>query len=101
MKLPGNVIYRFDRFELHTNRRELLEDGLPLAVGQRAIGVLTALLERAWPGVVVEENNLQVQVSTLRRILGTGAIVTSASRGYRFTLEVAGQPKLPAQAGVD
>jgi TolB-like protein/Flp pilus assembly protein TadD len=112
MNTPVNVIYRFDRFELHTNRRELLEDGLPLAVGQRAIDVLTALIERAgelvtkdellervWPGVVVEENNLQVQVSTLRRILGTGAIVTSASRGYRFALEVAGQPKLPAQAG--
>ena len=111
MKSPVNVIYRFDRFELHTNPRELRENGLPLAVGQRAIGVLTALIERAgelvtkdellervWPGLVVEENNLQVQVSTLRRILGTGAIVTSASRGYRFTLDVGGQPKLPAQA---
>jgi len=48
------------------------------------------LLQRVWPGLVVEENNLQVQVSTLRKVLGTHAIVTSAARGYRFTLELGG-----------
>jgi non-specific serine/threonine protein kinase len=70
-----------------------------VALGERAFDVLLALVERAgrlvakdelldlvWPGLVVEENNLQVQVSTLRKILGAAAIATSAGRGYRFTL---------------
>ena len=70
-----------------------------MVLGDRAFEVLLALVERAgqlvpkdelldlvWPGLVVEENNLQVQVSTLRKILGAAAIATSAGRGYRFTL---------------
>jgi DNA-binding winged helix-turn-helix (wHTH) protein len=47
------------------------------------------LLERVWPGLIVEENNLQVQVSALRKLLGQDAIATVAGRGYRFTLESA------------
>jgi adenylate cyclase len=34
----------------------------------------------------VEENNLQVQISTLRKVLGQGAIATIPGQGYRFTL---------------
>jgi TolB-like protein/Tfp pilus assembly protein PilF len=98
------VIYRFGSYELHPNRRQLLDNGRPVAIGQRAFDVLTTLVERAgelvtkeellqrvWPGLVVEENNLQVQVSALRKVLGTHAIVTTAARGYRFTLELGGQ----------
>ena len=93
--------YRFGRFELQPNQRRLLEDGRTVTLGHRAFDVLLALVERAgqlvpkddlfglvWPGVVVEENNLQVQVSTLRKILGAAAIATTAGRGYRFTLDV-------------
>jgi non-specific serine/threonine protein kinase len=95
------TIYRFGPFELQPNQRRLLNDGQPVELGQRAIDVLLALVERAgelvtkdqllglvWPGVVVEENNLQVQVSALRKILGTAAIATTAGRGYCFTLEL-------------
>ena len=46
------------------------------------------LLERAWAGLVVEENNLQVQVSVLRKVLGAQAIATIPGRGYRFALSV-------------
>lgn len=73
-----------------------------MELGHRAFDVLLALVERAgqlvtkdellaqvWPGVVVEENNLQVQVSALRKILGPSAITTTAGRGYRFALETA------------
>ena len=73
-----------------------------MALGARAFGVLQALIEHrertvtkdelldlAWPGVVVEENNLQVQISTLRKILGPLAIVTIPGRGYRLTLDEA------------
>jgi hypothetical protein len=53
------------------------------------------LLDRVWPGLVAEENNLQVQVSALRKILGPEAITTIPGRGYRFTLrpESAGLPQ--------
>jgi non-specific serine/threonine protein kinase len=94
--------YRFGPFELHPSRRQLLRAGRALALGQRAFDVLLALVERAghlvpkndlldlaWPGLVVEENNLQVQVSTLRKLLGPAAIATVAGRGYRFTPDVA------------
>jgi DNA-binding winged helix-turn-helix (wHTH) protein len=53
------------------------------------------LLERVWPDVVVEENNLQVQVSALRKALGAGAITTIAGRGYRFTLPLAAPGAAP------
>jgi DNA-binding winged helix-turn-helix (wHTH) protein len=89
---------RFGRFELQVHQRMLLQDGHPVAVGARAFDLLLALAERrdrvvtkgellelAWPGLVVEENNLQVQVSALRKVLGAQTIATIPGRGYRFT----------------
>jgi TolB-like protein len=43
-----------------------------------------ALLDAVWPGLTVEENNLQVQISALRKALGEGWIVTVPGRGYRL-----------------
>ena len=93
--------YRFGRFDLSPATRQLLVDAQPAPLGARAFDVLVALVERrdrlvtknelleaVWPGVVVEENNLQVQISALRKILGTEAIATIPGRGYRFTLAV-------------
>jgi TolB-like protein/Tfp pilus assembly protein PilF len=48
------------------------------------------LLDCVWPKLVVEENNLQVQVSALRKILGQEAIATIPGRGYRFTVTLTG-----------
>lgn len=92
-------IHRFDRIEVRPAQRELLVDGQPAAVGARAFDLLLALIEHrdrvvsknelldlVWPGLVVEENNLQVQVSSLRKVLGPKAIATVPGRGYRFTL---------------
>jgi len=42
------------------------------------------LLDLVWSELVVEENNLQVQVATLRKLLGQHTIATIPSRGYRF-----------------
>ena len=94
------AIYRFGRIELNPATRQLLVDKQPALLGARALDVLLALIERrdrlvtkselldlVWPGLVVEENNLQVQISTLRKLLGQDAIATVAGRGYRFTLE--------------
>ncbi len=94
------LTYRFGRFELRPATRQLLVDRQPAALGARAFDLLLALIERrdrlvtkdellelVWPGLVVEENNLQVQVSALRKLLGQDAIGTVAGHGYRFTLE--------------
>jgi DNA-binding winged helix-turn-helix (wHTH) protein/TolB-like protein len=91
--------YRFDHCEIRPTERRLLVDGQPAALGARAFDLLLALVERrdrmvtkselldlVWPGLVVEENNLQVQISTLRKVLGQDAIATIPGQGYRFTL---------------
>ncbi|MGH8863707.1 MAG: ATP-binding protein, partial [Burkholderiales bacterium] len=46
------------------------------------------LLERVWPRLVVDENNLPAQIASLRRVLGAGAIRTVPGFGYRLELEV-------------
>lgn len=89
----------FGRFEVRLAQRQLLADGQLLPIGARAFDVLAALVERrdrvvsknelldqAWPGLVVEENNLSVQISALRKWLGADAIATVTGRGYRFVL---------------
>ncbi len=91
--------YRFDHCEIRPTERRLLVGGQPAALGARAFDLLLALVERrdrtvtknelldlVWPGLVVEENNLQVQISTLRKVLGQDAIATIPGQGYRFTL---------------
>ena len=90
----------FGKFEIRPLERQLLVDGQPVTVGSRAFDLLLALAERpgqllaknalldiVWPGVFVEENNLQVQISTLRKCLGPDVITTIPGRGYRFTAQ--------------
>jgi predicted ATPase/DNA-binding winged helix-turn-helix (wHTH) protein len=90
---------RFGPVELRPQERRLLVNGQTQAVGARAFDILLALVERrervvtksellelVWPGLVVEESNLPVHVSALRKTLGTAAIATIPGRGYRFTL---------------
>jgi adenylate cyclase len=89
----------FGHIELRLDERRLLVNTVPVALGSRGFDLLRALvykrdrvvskdelLDEVWPGLVVEENNLQVQVSGLRRVLGTQAIATVAGFGYQFTL---------------
>jgi predicted ATPase/DNA-binding winged helix-turn-helix (wHTH) protein len=89
---------RFGRFEIQPHERRLLVDGAPATLGARAFDLLLAmatrpgrlvtkseLLEEVWPGLVVEEANLTVQVSSLRKVLGGDLIATIPGRGYRFT----------------
>lgn len=90
----------FDRFSVRPYARQVVVGGEAVALGARAFDLLMALLERrdrvvgkhelldiVWPGLVVEENNLQVQISALRKTLGVGAIATIPGRGYRFTAD--------------
>ena len=91
-------LHDFGRFAIRFDQRQLLVDGHVAALGSRAFDVLRALVERrervvgkeellelVWPGLIVEENNLQVQISTLRKLLGAQAIATIPGRGYQFT----------------
>ncbi|HJV68435.1 ATP-binding protein, partial [Ideonella sp.] len=106
------IAVRFAQFELRPAQRLLLVGGEPVDIGSRAFDLLLAfierpgellrkaeLMERVWPRVVVEENNLQVQVSTLRRVLGSRAIVTIPGHGYRFTLPLSADDGSSAGAG--
>jgi DNA-binding winged helix-turn-helix (wHTH) protein len=93
--------YRFNVFELLPDTRQLLLGTQPMALGARAFDLLLCLVERrdrvvgkdeliaqVWPGTVVGDNNLNVQVSSLRKLLGPQALVTVAGHGYRFGLDV-------------
>lgn len=90
--------YAFGQCVVHASARQLLIDGKAAKLGARAFDVLLALIARrdrtvtknelldiVWPGLVVEENNLQVHIWTLRKLLGPQAISTIPGRGYRFT----------------
>ncbi|ODT21424.1 MAG: hypothetical protein ABS35_17385 [Kaistia sp. SCN 65-12] len=92
----------------------LSREGKALNVGQRGVALLAALLEaggepvskdellaKGWPGVIVEEANLSVQIAALRKMLGateTGAdwIATVPRFGYRF-LRQSGMLNVPEQ----
>jgi TolB-like protein len=88
------------RFRLDLQRRALTRDGTPIRLGGRALDLLCVLasangnvvskdelMERIWPGQVIEENALQAQVSALRKALahdGENHIATIQGRGYRL-----------------
>src|SRR5215470_985849 len=112
MLLTSRILV-FDRYRFKLPTRELLrvaEDGseTPIPLGLRAADVLLFFLERpgelvtkseimqaVWPDAVVEESNLTVQISAIRRALddgrdGQSCIQNVPRRGYRFTLGVTG-----------
>jgi TolB-like protein len=92
----------FGRFRLDLRRRELRHNDQPVRIHRRALGILCALAEakgeivskdelmaRLWPGRVVEEGNLYVHVTALRKSLdehgeGHSFVITVPGRGYRL-----------------
>src|SRR5258705_5073227 len=98
----------FGNFVLDPQRGTLQCDGKTLAIGNKGLIILKALLnspgqvvskealmDAAWPGTAVEESNLSVQIAALRKILGPapdgGAwIITIPRGGYRFVEEGGG-----------
>ncbi|RDJ98049.1 winged helix-turn-helix domain-containing protein [Paraburkholderia lacunae] len=94
-------------------RREMFVDGQPVRLGSRAFDMLAVLiaangalvskseiLRRVWPDTIVEENNLQVHMSALRKVLGEsrGLIQTVSGRGYRLMVP---EPTTVHGAGAD
>ena len=96
------TIYAFGPFRLDAQDETLYKGAEAVALSQRALALLRILIDRAgapvskdalteaaWPGVVVEDSNLTVQIAALRRTLGEVPggetwIVTLPRRGYRF-----------------
>jgi TolB-like protein len=92
----------FGRYRLDLGQRRLLRDEKPVKLGSRAMDILCVLasaegrdvskdelMARVWPGTVVEENNLHVHVSALRKALdeesnGQSCLVMVPGRGYRL-----------------
>src|SRR5499427_2908899 len=104
----GEGVYEFGDFRLLAAERRLTTraDGRPIELTPKALDTLHFLLQHpgelldkskliaaVWPNVVVEENNLNQVVSSLRRALGDGSdgrrfIVTVPGRGYQFVAPV-------------
>jgi TolB-like protein/DNA-binding winged helix-turn-helix (wHTH) protein/Flp pilus assembly protein TadD len=103
MDEPPHVAYEFDGFRVDPVRRMLIgADGHPIRLKPKVFDTLLYLVEHphelldkrtllkaVWPNVVVEENNLNQAISTLRRVLGERPedhrfILTEPGRGYRF-----------------
>src|ERR1700676_3525158 len=111
--MDGGAI-SFGPVQLLAAQRLLLEGDTPVRLGSRAFEILAALIERAgevvgkeeliarvWPQTFVEESNLKIQVSALRRALGDGQdghryIVTIPGRGYNFVTPVRPEEPPPA-----
>ncbi|WP_409314259.1 response regulator [Pseudomonas putida] len=93
---------RIGNAQVSLERREVFVDGKPILLGGRAFDVLATLIRakgrvvgkdelfsQVWSGTVVEDNNLQVQVSLLRKAFGDrGLIQTVPRRGYRLAAQV-------------
>jgi predicted ATPase/DNA-binding winged helix-turn-helix (wHTH) protein len=111
--MDGSAI-SFGPYRLLPAQRLVLEGDKPVRLGSRAFDILTALVERAgevvskeeliaraWPKTFVEEANLKLQVSTLRRALGDGQgdnryVATVVGRGYNFVAPIRKEEPPPA-----
>ena len=112
-----NEEIRFGRFRLDLGRPELRRDGQPVRIHRRALGILCVLAEakgeivskdelmaRLWPGRIVEEGNLHVHISALRKSLdeygeGHSLVVTVPGRGYRLS-DLTGLRSAPLAEGL-
>ena len=106
MPLIEQVMYRFGPFLLDPTERLMMRDGIPLTLAPKVFDTLLCLvrncgrlltkdelLQYVWPDTFVEEVNLAVNISTLRKVFGESPqecryIATVSGRGYKFVAEV-------------
>ena len=102
----GDQVYEFKGFRLEAAQRRLLHNGQPVPLKPKILDLLLLLIQmrgrlvekdelmkEIWPNTIVEENNITVSMSILRKTLGeerTGRefIETVPGRGYRFVADV-------------
>jgi len=102
MTTHETAVYEFGEFRMDVRERQLLRKGRPIPLTAKVFDTLRVLLERAgrlvtkdellqqlWPDTVVEENNLNQNISVVRKALGEQAsgqryIETVPRVGYRF-----------------
>lgn len=109
--LPDRIY--FLEYEIRPAIRQLLLNGSPISMGARAFDLLLyliahrnrivprdELMKQVWCGITVGDNNLNVQVSILRKLLGSQAIVTLPGRGLRFGLEVSETPLIGSEPDI-
>jgi serine/threonine-protein kinase len=95
------ALYEFGSFLLDAPERRLTRQGERVPVTGKTLDVLRLLVEahgrlvdrqtfntQLWPEVVVEDRNLTVHISTLRKALGGDCIETVARSGYRLAVPV-------------
>jgi TolB-like protein/Flp pilus assembly protein TadD len=95
-------------------RRQLIADGQRVALGRRALDILSVLaeaeggivtkdelFEAVWPGTIVEENALQVHVAALRKALGPEATRLKTIRGVGYQLEIGCVAAGPSESGAE
>lgn len=98
--------YEFGPFFLDISRNLLYRGSAAMPLAPRVINLLVVLvqnrgkdleknylMDQLWPSVAVEENNLTVTMSALRKVLGESPgqhmyVVTLPGRGYRFVAKV-------------
>src|SRR4029079_19297487 len=102
---PANLFYEFGPFRLDVREQRLLREGEVVALTPKAVETLRVLIEHrgqlversdlmksVWGDVYVEDGNLSVAVSMLRKVLGDDTnvakyIETIPRRGYKFVAE--------------
>ena len=98
--------FRFAGWELRPAERQLMVADAAVSIGSRAFDLLSLLVARrgelvrknellaaVWPGLVVEENNISVQIASLRKWLGPDAIATVPGMGYRLSARPLDEPE--------
>src|SRR5271165_4747675 len=106
MNLQKSEAYAFGEFRIDIWKRVLLRNGQAIPLTPKVFDTLLHLVENrgkvidknelmaaVWPDTVVEENNLNQNISVLRKVLGESRgenryIATVPGRGYRFVAEV-------------
>ncbi|MBV7536132.1 winged helix-turn-helix domain-containing protein [Duganella sp. sic0402] len=109
MSLRDDHSATFGRYQIFPELRVLLRDGDKIDLGPRAFDVLWMLVEangalvskdeliaRVWGGVIVEENNLQAQMSAIRKALGTDRDMISTEFGKGYALSAPRQERAAA-----
>jgi len=93
------IVFESGGWEVDLTRRELRVGGLAVPIGDRAFEIVAVFVQsagelvtkddimgRVWPGAIVEDNTVQVHISSIRKALGAdrGMLRTVSGRGYRL-----------------